>query len=328
MTFVEVFQLSQKRLMHELGFELRRNGYSNIKRGKKFLYAEGNTPVMLVAHLDTVHTESPTEIFFDANQRVYWSPQGIGADDRAGVWAILQLLSFRPYILFTCDEEIGCVGAKQAALKLNAPPVKYIIEFDRQGKDDMVFYDCDSPDFTSYVGGFGFKEAFGSFSDISKLCPTWKIAGVNISCGYYNAHSKAEYLRIDELQANIAKVRSMLKVVETAPTFEFIESKFMYSGYAGTNEDWWNHYNNGLKKYLKFYCYYCGATQDSTEESVEQGMCKKCYTDIVAYELDREERESRRAKLIRNCEKCGNEISETNYTNWCDDCWDNNKEGN
>jgi hypothetical protein len=291
MNFTQIFQLGQKQLLYELGFQLRRDGYTKIKRAKKFIYAEGECPVLLVAHLDTVHRELPRELFFDANQRVYWSPQGLGADDRAGVWAILQLVKFKPHILFTCDEEAGCIGAKDAAVKMFAPSVKYIIEFDRQGSNDMVFYDCYNEEFTNYVGSFGFKEQFGSFSDISALCPVWEIAGVNLSTGYYGAHTKGEYLRIDELKANIAKVRKMLKEAnsETIPAFEYAEYKYSkgsatYVGY----DQWLENYNIGLKKNGAFYCDYCGQIHD-LKESVEEGMCKDCYHDLVEEELAKED---------------------------------------
>jgi di/tripeptidase len=245
------------------------------------MYAKGDVPILLVAHLDTVHTTLPREIFFDANQRVYFSPQGIGADDRAGVWAILQLIKYRPHILFTCDEEIGCVGANDAVKNMNAPKVKYIVEFDRAGSNDMVFYDCDNPAFTGYIETFGFKEAIGSFSDISKICPAWKIAGVNLSTGYYGAHTLGEYLRIDELNIVISKVAKMIKDLDSAPYFEYIKSKWD-KGYSSVyGHDWYEHYKSRMKTYGVLYCEYCGKIVGLNEESCEAGMCKECFNYIV-----------------------------------------------
>jgi putative aminopeptidase FrvX len=81
---------------------------------------------------------------------VIWSPDALGADDRAGVFAIIKILQsgLRPHIIFTTDEETGGYGAK--ALTSNACPfqdVRYFIELDRQGALDCVFYNCDNKHF-------------------------------------------------------------------------------------------------------------------------------------------------------------------------------------
>ena len=98
-----LFKMSEKKLLKYLSRLLasKEYGYKNVVKTKDYIYAEGNIPVMLVAHLDTVHHSLPTHIFHDQKQNVIWSPQGIGADDRAGVWAILQLITAekKPYII-------------------------------------------------------------------------------------------------------------------------------------------------------------------------------------------------------------------------------------
>lgn len=59
-----------------------------------------------------------------------WSPQGLGADDRAGIFAIIQIIKsgLRPHIILTTDEEVGGVGAD--LLSKNGNPfadLRYII---------------------------------------------------------------------------------------------------------------------------------------------------------------------------------------------------------
>ena len=68
------------------------NGYA-VRKQRGFLYAEGTVPVLLVAHLDTVHRTQPETICYSADGTVMMSPQGIGGDDRAGVYMI--------YLLYT-----------------------------------------------------------------------------------------------------------------------------------------------------------------------------------------------------------------------------------
>lgn len=99
-----------------------------------YIYAKGDIPIMLVAHMDTVHTKDVKEIYVSDYGNIT-SPQGIGGDDRCGIYMITQLLHKKPYVLFTENEEIGCRGAKQFAKDYNDPntslpkaEVKYIIE--------------------------------------------------------------------------------------------------------------------------------------------------------------------------------------------------------
>lgn len=67
---------------------LEQNGFTPVSRDG-YLYAAGGVPVLLVAHLDTVHREPVLDICYNADRTVAMSPQGIGGDDRAGVWMAL-----------------------------------------------------------------------------------------------------------------------------------------------------------------------------------------------------------------------------------------------
>ena len=70
---------------------------------------------MLVAHLDTVHEESVRDICTTADGNILMSPQGIGGDDRCGVFALVKIYKsaqLKPWLLFMCDEEVGGIGAK------------------------------------------------------------------------------------------------------------------------------------------------------------------------------------------------------------------------
>ena len=211
--FEKIARMREHELLSYLPKVLLSNRYSSddIKLTKTYLYAKGNIPVLLVAHLDTVHKTPPQDIFYDARRTTYWSPEGIGADDRAGVYGILQLLDYKPHILFTTGEEVGGIGAWAAAEEMSCPPVNFIIELDRRGKQDAVFYDCNNKQFKQYILEHGFVEAHGIFSDISILCESWDIAGVNLSCGYYNEHSLTEYFNITHLMDTLGKVRTIFE---------------------------------------------------------------------------------------------------------------------
>ena len=196
--------LNQTKLRQTLSTFLRRV-YPNVVETEAYIYAEGSQPICLVAHLDTVFSALPEEIFYDPEQEVMWSPQGLGADDRAGVYAILSIINsgFRPSVVFTTDEEKGCLGAAELVIDhpdCPFPNLKAIIELDRCGKEDSVFYDCDNIDFEEYIAQFGFKPNLGSFSDISTIAPEWGVAAVNLSVGYVDEHTYNERLYVKHLE--------------------------------------------------------------------------------------------------------------------------------
>ncbi len=212
MTFEEILHMRQKELKHFLAAYLKEQGYL-VERQNGFLYARGEIPVLLVAHLDTVHQEKPSIICRSEDRRYMMSPQGIGGDDRCGVYMILQILKeVRCHVLFCEDEETGGRGARAFAGSGIAVDVNYIVEMDRRGNNDAVFYSCDNPEFTEFVCSFGFEEASGSFSDISVIAPYLKTAAVNISAGYYNEHRQHEMIDCKAMENNIRRITQMATV--------------------------------------------------------------------------------------------------------------------
>ena len=211
--FVKLCKMSQKDLK-DYAFKRLKNTYQNVVKRDGFVYAQGTFPVLLVAHLDTVHKRPPQNVFLDNVKGHLYSLQGIGGDDRCGVYMIFEIIKkYNCSVLFCEDEEIGTVGAKKFISSSTAKQVdvNYIIELDRKGSNDAVFYDCDNPDFEEFITAQYFSTAQGSFSDISVLAPALKRAAVNLSCGYYNAHKNSEYTRFSELQNCLDFVKSILR---------------------------------------------------------------------------------------------------------------------
>ena len=54
-----------------------------------YILVRGEAPIMLVAHLDTVHKTPVKHICKTQNGGILMSPQGIGGDDRCGVYALV-----------------------------------------------------------------------------------------------------------------------------------------------------------------------------------------------------------------------------------------------
>ena len=234
MNIEKIFTTSDVKLKKELRNELIKMGYdkSVVHNKAKYLYAEGNAPYMLVAHLDTVHTNLPSVICYSKDGDVMMSPNGIGGDDRCGVYIILSLLKrlpYMPHVVFTMDEEIGGIGADAFIKDTSYIDLKYIVEFDRKGNNDCVFYHCDNREFVDFVEQFGFKEAYGTFSDISTIAPYLGVAAVNLSSGYYNPHTQHEYVSLKDMEEIINKAEKML--CTECQTFEYIEKEYQYTSY-------------------------------------------------------------------------------------------------
>ena len=210
--------------------------YAEVISERGFVYAKGDVPLLLVAHMDTVHKSTPQTIEYIGD--VVSSPNGIGGDDRCGVYAVMEIIKkHKCSVLFTEDEEIGGIGAACfiKSPKANELSFNYIIELDRQGKNDAVFYDCDNAEFTKFICGDGtWKEKMGSFSDISIIAPRLKCAAVNLSCGYYKAHTKEEYVNLKELEMCIVNVCKLIERTKESDKFEYIES----ANYFNFFENW------------------------------------------------------------------------------------------
>ena len=238
LTFETILRLPQMELKKMLKAELKSRGYP-VTDKPGYLYAEGAIPVLLVAHMDTVHRQPVEQICYSEDRAVAMSPQGIGGDDRCGGWMILQILrTAKCHVLFCEDEEVGCVGAKKFTTGSLRPQVNYIVELDRRGSNDAVFYRCDNPESEDFVTSFGFETAGGSCSDISYIAPYLETAAVNISCGYYCEHQRYEYIHLEEMKLNAARVAQM--VTQQTEHFEYREQQDSFFGGRAYQYSMWD----------------------------------------------------------------------------------------
>jgi hypothetical protein len=236
------------------------------KRGKFYVYAAGKIPILLVAHADTVFAKPPQKIFFDRKHKVYFSPDGLGADDRAGVFGILKLVSlgYRPSLLFTDLEESGGLGAQFFA-DHEEPECNLIFAIDRRGENEAATYNCDSPQLREILDTHGFKIVHGSFSDISIICPRFGIAGANVSAGFYENHTCHEYFCEKSLWNTLGKLTEILEnppsdIVKYVPKPIFDYRAFSYDD-------------------LDF-CPICGEEAELFELDGEK-ICALCYHEIT-----------------------------------------------
>lgn len=289
--FVSICKKSQNDLKNYV-FSRLRDTHNDITYKDGFVYAKGKFPVLLVAHLDTVHGKLPDKIYYNQDKTQLFSLNGIGGDDRCGVYIILEILKkFNCSVVFCEDEEIGGKGASKFVewfLDTRSSELNdfcYIVELDRKGSTDAVFYDCANDDFESFVCKEYFKTAFGTFSDISFIAPMFGVAAVNLSSGYYNAHTKNEYVVIDEVDTIVQEVCKLLNRTD-GTRFEYVE--YIY------NKSY--KYNGGYCDYRRYddydnYDYYddCGyiieykygdttKVEHVTASSIEEAIGTFCMT--------------------------------------------------
>lgn len=199
--------------------------------------------VALVAHVDTVGdfyprgNETYNSIFMDLNTNSKIRSCGdCFLDDRLGVIAIIKAVAagHKPIAIFTKDEECGCLGA--CALVSDYPDfdvifdkkdnVQCLIEIDRRGVDEVVFYDLDYPEFERFFYPYYQKQTKFAFTDICVLGPGWGIAAANVSAGYNKEHSDSEYTSLGEMAL---ATKLLLNVLPRFKPYQR-EDRFEYRG--------------------------------------------------------------------------------------------------
>lgn len=186
--------------------------------------SEDPNPMMIVAHVDTVRTTQllPKALVFNRGVFRTTDKQALGADDRAGVFAVLAIREHClfeglkvPHILLTDGEESGGIGVSDFIADKVLDPyesgITMLLEFDRKGADEAVTYGGDLPDKAcEYIESWGWQTGHGSYTDISSLIDTYQIPGVNLSVGYYDQHTSSERLVINHLRSTINTAIKML----------------------------------------------------------------------------------------------------------------------
>ena len=236
--------------------------------GDGWLYKQGTFPVLLTAHMDTVHKEKCKTIIYKKDKvtgdDIITSPEGIGGDHRCGIYMILKILEkVNCSVLFCEDEEIGSVGARKFVdtnlFQELKGKFKYIIELDRAHENDAVFYHDDNQEFHDFIinGKEFWRQDHGSWSDICTLSPALGISSVNLSCGYYSAHSLAEYVNLDEMERSILEVIKVLERTDVnAEPFEYKETKYDYSNFSylfNNKDDFYDYYGSTSNSYKQTY---------------------------------------------------------------------------
>lgn len=189
-----------------------------ISKSNKYVYIPGQRDdrILLVAHADTASKKNTDESdiawFGDVCMRkdvLYdgwnYGSEPLGADDRAGCAMLWNNHDGQHSLLVTTGEEKGLLGARAASAEIGKELQKHVfsIEIDRKGDRHAVFYDVATPEFKAHMLKLlndnnpdeqPWQERHGSCTDISHICESTRICGVNLSAGYLREHSGDEML--------------------------------------------------------------------------------------------------------------------------------------
>lgn len=191
--------------------------YNNIPEAEIKTDTKGNIYVTkgkaenypcIVAHLDQVQkTHSKDFVCVESEDVIFgYSPknrrqEGLGADDKNGIWIALKCLQKYNTLkaAFFVEEEIGCRGSAASDIAFFTD-CRFIIQCDRRGNKDLItsisFTELCSDEFISATGHetFGYTPADGLMTDVLELKESGvEVSCINLSCGYYQPHSDEEF---------------------------------------------------------------------------------------------------------------------------------------
>ena len=190
----------------EIDTDLSGNMY--ITRGKSETYP------CIVAHLDQVQNKHSDDFQVVMGEDIVcaFSPshkmqQGLGADDKNGIWIALKCLEKYDTIkvAFFVSEEIGCIGSSNAVMGF-FDDCRFVVEPDRRGSSDLIteisWTQLCSEEFLQDIGyeAYGYKPTNGLMTDVLTLKENGLgVSCINMSCGYYEPHTNNEFTSIPDL---------------------------------------------------------------------------------------------------------------------------------
>lgn len=277
----------------------------------------------LAAHLDQVqhsHAKDFTAIECGEGIIFGYSPrqrtqQGLGADDKNGIFICLECLKKYDVLklAFFVGEETGCVGSSQCDLEF-FKDCRFIIEPDRRGAHDLITSmfcgEVCSQEFINAIAAerFGYREEQGSITDVGELVERGVgISCLNLSCGYYEAHSDHEHTVLADLQNCLEFVQNIIETCTDVYPFVYewrlssygkYDDRYGYGVYDLRDDDYeeWG-YGEDFEEMYNLVRYNYISSFDEIEMLYKQNFVtsdisslKNIYEDVVQY-ISEEKRE-------------------------------------
>lgn len=222
--------VSQKLTDLGVSFKIDKAGNIYATKGK------ATTFPCIAAHLDEVHQarEKGYEVLFVKDEFIIGFNSGkrefngIGADDKNGIWVCLKCLEKYDNLkcVFFVGEEQGCIGSRQADMKF-FDDCRFVLQCDRKGNSDFIstiYGDslCSSRFIEDVaLGQHGYKEEKGMQTDVKTLRDRGlEISCANISCGYYYPHTPHEMTNIEDLKKCRTLVEHIIENCQEVYTYK------------------------------------------------------------------------------------------------------------
>ena len=202
----------------------------------------------IVSHIDQVQkTHSKDFVCIESKEVIFgYSPknhrqEGLGADDKNGIWIALKCLEKYDTVkaTFFVEEEIGCRGSAQADPEFFTD-CRYIIQCDRRGNSDLItsisFTELCSREFIEATGCelFGYAPTDGMMTDVLELKERGvEVSCINMSCGYYKPHTDQEFTDKNDLLNCFAFVQHIIENCTKSYPHEY---EYSYYGSAHWDE--------------------------------------------------------------------------------------------
>jgi hypothetical protein len=292
----DVLTMTEADLQLKLVDYLTELGYTPtfVNNGSEsYIYALGKEPWLLVAHTDTV-MPTPTQLFvqnelFGDNLFLLSGKGGLGADDRAGVAAMILYLAsgLRPSIFLPSGEEKGGLGTKafiKNDMNVFVDKINFMIQFDRQSSHDAVQYTDTNQSLMNIFTKEYFKTAIGSYTDISDLMPAFGISALNLSIGYDHQHTAVETLDVFAFLSCLKAAYQVLTTMDLSLKHTYVKaapvvidydtprySSFDWSSYSYTTTSTKSKTSSPI-----YECDLCEAPSEDLINVTDVSVCKNC----------------------------------------------------
>lgn len=242
---------------------------------------------LLSAHMDTMQDDVDASLTKFIKIRNQWlNGYGvIGGDDKCGLYIILELLRSGEEINFilSTGEESGGTGIRNFVKKQDFSKLPYALVLDRRGADDIIcsVNEYGTKEFENQLLAIGkvfdFSANTGTFSDADFI--SYQVSCANLSVGYYNPHSKNEFVCVDDVSNTLGFVHHIIKNLKTSfpppnkrnRTFSLFDDDF-------TKDISFDGFFNGDYEL----CEFCGEITDKYIKltSISKLACEGCYSKL------------------------------------------------
>ena len=266
---IQILKMSEQELMQYCITLAENSGYEICTDKKNFVHIYPNEAKLwdlptLSSHLDLVGNIPPKNVEISGN--VLSLPADdpaycLGGDDRCGIYIITELIKQKnknyQFLLFT-QEEVGCVGSGNFVGTFPTFPTNCFIGLDREAGDHCATYGTDSDELIEEFEKLGYKQHYGSMTDVAVLGEAYGIPCVNLSIGYYKQHTKKEYINFDET----------CKTLEILQNLDLRGQKYPISEYFDENVSF-------IYDFEPISCEICGETHELYSNGFET-LCQNC----------------------------------------------------